>query len=408
MHIWIDARSPYAFETIYSISVVERILRQLFTLGIRQDISVILPLGEALDRILRPDFWPRFSLDATIVHSEAPFATLLRREQDASHAWLLLEGHGIYDERILRQLVTSPCSLAITSNVDTTAPLAVVIQAADRHRLNLDAPTLADCIAQGIQDGWLTTLTVEQMDSYIPDLRQTAVPMLHSIEQHGSIRALENIMYEQTFKGAMDVIATYVYRIPVRGLVRWLAPTPVTPNQITALSVLCSFLAIPLFVMGWFWAGLLIAFTFIICDSLDGKLARLTIRLSDTAGHVDHITSPLFEACYYLGWGWYFTGGTFSGTPGTVAWLLFSFFGFDRIVTSVFGQIYRRSLLDYKPWDARFHLIAARRNTNLFMMLLGCVAQQQLHAMYVITAWMGITMLWHLTRFAVHASRGRA
>ncbi len=407
MHIWIDARSPYACENIYSIPAVERILRQLFTLGIRQDVTVILPPDVALDRIVRPDFLPRFTLDVTTVHTEAPLADLLQQDQDADHAWLLLEGHGIYDERILRTLTESPSSLVITARTESTPPLAVVLQASDRYHIQYDALPLHTGIAHGIKDGWLTTLAVEDMDSYIPSLRITAVPMLRSLEQQESIRALENEMYEDTFKGSMDIIATYIYRIPVRGLVRWLAPTRVTPNHITALSVLCSFLAIPLFVMGWFLAGLLVAFTFIICDSLDGKLARLTIRLSDTAGHVDHITSPLFEACYYLGWGWYFTGGTFSGTPGIVSWLLFSFFGFDRIVTSAFGQIYRRSLLDYKPLDARFHLIAARRNTNLFMMLLGCIVQQQLGAMYVITVWMGLTMLWHIARFAVHAVRGR-
>jgi phosphatidylglycerophosphate synthase len=407
MHIWIDARSPSARDTIYSIPVVERLLRQLHTLGIRRDVTVILPPDITLERIVRADFRPRFTLELTTAHTAAPCADLLQQEQDAEHAWLLLEGHGIYDERILRTLLQSASSLVITNRTEGTAPLAVVIQARDRHRLPGAAQPLRTGITQGIKDGWLPTLAVEEMDSYIPSLRQTAVPMLRALGPHDDKRALENVMYEHTFKGAMDVIATYIYRIPVRGLVRWLAPTRVTPNHVTAVSVLCSFLAIPLFVTGWFLAGLLVAFTFIICDSLDGKLARLTIRLSDTAGHVDHITSPLFEACYYLGWGWYFTGGTFAGTPGTVSWLLFGFFGFDRIITSAFGQIYRRSLLDYKPWDARFHLIAARRNTNLAMMLLGCLVQQPLGAMYVLTVWMGITMLWHLARFAVHASGGR-
>jgi phosphatidylglycerophosphate synthase len=243
------------------------------------------------------------------------------------------------------------------------------------------------------------------MDSYIPELRQTAVPMLRKLRRKRDIRAIENEMYENTFKGVMDFIATYIYRLPVRELTRWLAPTRVTPNQITALSVICSFAAIPLFAMGWLWAGLAVAFTFIIADSLDGKLARLTIRLSKVAGHVDHVTSPVFEACYYLAWGWYFSAGNFSTLPGQAGLLLFCFYGLDKITTSVFGLTFRRSLLDYQPLDARFHLIAARRTINLFIMALGCLFQHPVVALYVITIWMCITMLWHMYRFALHTYR---
>jgi hypothetical protein len=82
---------------------------------------------------------------------------------------------------------------------------------------------------------------------------------------------------------------------------------------------------------------------------------------------------------------------------------LFACFGLDRIVTSIFGLRFHRSLLDYKAWDARFHLIAARRTVNLFIMLLGLTVQQPVVALYVITIWMFITMCWHIARYAVHA-----
>ncbi len=167
-------------------------------------------------------------------------------------------------------------------------------------------------------------------------------------------------MYEKTFKGAMDFIATYIYRIPVRGLVRVLAPTRITPNFVTTISVICSFAAIPLFATGWLWTGLAIAFMFIIADSLDGKLARLTIGLSKVAGNVDYFTSPMFEACYYVAWGWYLSEGDFSTLPGKFSLLLFCFFGLDKIMTSIFGLRFRHYLFDYKMRDSHFHLIAGR------------------------------------------------
>jgi phosphatidylglycerophosphate synthase len=182
----------------------------------------------------------------------------------------------------------------------------------------------------------------------------------------------------------------------------------VTPNQVTAVSILCSFAAIPFFAAGWMGTGLVLAWIFVIADSLDGKLARLTVRLSKTAGHADHFTSPLFEACYYLAWGWHLSGGSFSGPAAQAGIWLFGFFGLDRIVTSIFGLRFGRSLLDYDVPDARFHKVAARRNINFFIMTLGVVSGRPSTALYVITAWMGVTLLWHMYRFALHARRSRA
>ena len=56
MHIWIAARSPYAFEKIYSITLIERILRQLFELGINKHVTVIIKPNLQLDRFIRKDF----------------------------------------------------------------------------------------------------------------------------------------------------------------------------------------------------------------------------------------------------------------------------------------------------------------------------------------------------------------
>jgi phosphatidylglycerophosphate synthase len=403
MQICIDARSPYAFERIYSIALIERILRQLFELGIRKHVTVILKPDMQLERFIRGDFWPRYHIEFDKVFSEAPLLRLVDSEKDTDQSLMLLEGDGIYDERVLKRLLMSTNSLCINAGNDEAAPIAFFVQSGDRQYLRTDMPHIREFLQQEVQKGWLKALSIYDMDRYIPELRQTATPYLIKLQHKASIRAIENEMYEKTFKGVIDFIATYGYRIPVRGLVRLLAPTRITPNHITAISVICSFAPIPLFAMGWLGTGLAVAFIFVIADSLDGKLARLTIRTSKVADKVDHFTSPLFEVCYFLAWGWYFSGGDFSTLPGKAAFLLSCFFGLDRIVTSVFGFKFGRSLLDYKGWDARFHLIAARRNINLFIMTIGFVFQKPIIALYVITIWMFITMLWHIYRFALHA-----
>ncbi|MCZ6872885.1 MAG: CDP-alcohol phosphatidyltransferase family protein [bacterium] len=408
MHIWIDARSPYAFEKIYSLTLIERLLRQLFELGIRERVTVMLELNLSLKHVIRSDFWRRYPLGFETADSDACFTESLMAAQKCNHSFMLLEGDGIYDERILKTLIQTSRSLLISDERQGAVPIAMHVQPGDLHHLRRHTMHIRDYLQPEGRGNWLTTLSVHDMDSYIPALRQTAVPFLTKLQDQACIRNIENEMYEQTFKGVMDFIATYVYRIPVRELVRWLAPTRVTPNHITTISVVCSLGALPLFVTGWLWAGLIVAFIFIIADSLDGKLARLTIRLSPVAGHVDHITSPLFEAGYYVAWGWHFSAGDFTALAGRAGWLLFAFFGLDRIVTSIFGLRFHRSLLDYKEWDARFHLIAGRRTVNLFIMTLGCMVQKPIIALYIITVWMFITMLWHMVRYALHAYQNEA
>jgi phosphatidylglycerophosphate synthase len=296
-------------------------------------------------------------------------------------------------------------SLYIHAGEDKDVPMAVMVQSDDRKHVNSDVCQIEEFLKKQVGSGWLETLSIYDMDQYMPELRQTAVPSLIKLQNKSSIRAIENEMYEKTFKGVIDFIAAYVYRIPVRGLVRWVAPTRITPNLVTAVSVICSLAAIPLFATGWLGTGLAVAWVFVIADSLDGKLARMTVRYSKVADKVDHFTSPTFEAGYYLAWGWYFSGGDFSTPSGKAAVLLCCCFVLDRMVTSVFGCRFGRSLLDYNTCDARFHLIAARRNTNLFIMTIGLICQKPIAALYVITLWMFTTMLWHIYRFALHVNR---
>ncbi|MDH3474805.1 MAG: CDP-alcohol phosphatidyltransferase family protein [Rhodospirillales bacterium] len=101
-----------------------------------------------------------------------------------------------------------------------------------------------------------------------------------------------------------------VQRIPfdqrlARLLVRPLAATPVTPNQITALSLLLGLLGAWLFARGGsaiHWGALLFVLATFI-DHADGELARMTGRTS-RFGHVfDHLTGGTIHVMLFIGIG---------------------------------------------------------------------------------------------------------
>ena len=90
-----------------------------------------------------------------------------------------------------------------------------------------------------------------------------------------------------------------------RVLARSLAATSVTPNQITALSLLFGLTAAGLFALGGHlvhWgAGCFVLAAFM--DHADGELARMTGRTS-RFGHVfDHVTDGMTHVALFLGMG---------------------------------------------------------------------------------------------------------
>lgn len=398
MNLLIDARSPFSFQKLFSISLIERILRQIHEIGIPSKIGILIEPNRKLESALRSEFARRFPVKYTCIGSDEPLELHVERFADEAPL-ILLEGDGIYDERILKTLMTHTGSLSVVNQGDSDAPLALRIEKSDRDRIIQKGPI--PHLLNGGSSG-ITVQSIEDMSAYVVDLRRQVVPILRRMNGSTGARAIENRMYEDTFKGVMDFIATYVYRIPVRGLVRLLAPTRISPNMITAASVLCSFLPIPLFATGWIWTGLIVAFAFIIFDSLDGKLARLTVRLSKTAGNIDSKTSTPFESMFYLAWGWYFSGGDLASLPARLAILIVLVYYLDKLTTGSFAYFFRRSLFDYKKWDARFHLIAGRRTVNLAILTIGYAFGKPIAGMAAVAGWLCVTFAWHASRFGWH------
>ena len=90
---------------------------------------------------------------------------------------ILLEGDGIYDERVLKKLLTSTHSLYITNRDNEEWPIAIIVQPDHRHYLNTNTIRIEKILQGEVQNDWLKTISIYDMDSYIPELRQTAVPL---------------------------------------------------------------------------------------------------------------------------------------------------------------------------------------------------------------------------------------
>jgi phosphatidylglycerophosphate synthase len=391
--VLIDARSPMAFAKVFSIALVERILRQLHELGQKTAI-VILPAHTPPASFLRHEFYQRYPM--TITWLNDPETADVIREITAEAKWVvLLEGDGLYDERIVKALCQSTAALCISNAQAVHPPLAACV---DPHSVGTySVNDWQHWVQTAVDKGLIETRSVHHMDSYLPSLRRDVIPQLQRVSTPEAIRDIENAMYHDTFKGVMELVGAYGYRLPVRGLTRFFARTSVTPNMLTALSVVCKFAAIPFFALGWLWTGLLLAWGFVILDSVDGKLARMTVRYSRRAGRIDKGTTLPAYLGWYLALGWHVSGGNVFTPPGWAGIALAAFALFDKLSMMYFVRTFGRSLLDYEPVDRQIHLFNARKNL-LVVLMIGLLLEQTLPAFYLITFWMGLTFLAHLLR----------
>ena len=90
----------------------------------------------------------------------------------------------------------------------------------------------------------------------------------------------------------------YMRRLSLR--VTWaLVRTPVTPNQLTGLMILCGLLAAVVLALGGLWSAVLAALLvqlYLLLDCSDGEVARWTGRTSVTGVYLDRVGHYLAEA----------------------------------------------------------------------------------------------------------------
>jgi len=83
-----------------------------------------------------------------------------------------------------------------------------------------------------------------------------------------------------------------------------------------------------------------------------------------------------------------------------VTWVLLAAFLLDKCATGGFKVIFGKELFDYRPLDAAFHLVAARRNISLALMTLGVLVGRLEPAFAAVAVWTLATLVFHLLRFA--------
>lgn len=104
----------------------------------------------------------------------------------------------------------------------------------------------------------------------------------------------QNNILENASKNPSDFLAYYVHKPIENKLVAFISNFNITPNQLTIIVNILAYTVTALFFLGHLLPASILSFVVGIVDGLDGKLARVKLKISKL-GSLEHSFDLLFE-----------------------------------------------------------------------------------------------------------------
>jgi phosphatidylglycerophosphate synthase len=301
---------------------------------------------------------------------------------------LVLRGDCIYDERLIEALVASPGTALCEATAGGCVAAHVPAERGPETLAALRRETRAT--PTGLRKVGVTELA----PAYNPKLRKSEPAYLFAADpaQH---REIERRTFAASYKGATDLVTKWVWPTPARAVTRRLASAGVQPNTVTLLSWLLAIAAFWLFARGSFGWGLAAAWLMTFLDTVDGKLARVTLtssRLGDVLDHGLDLIHPPF---------WWWAWGVGIGAPtGLATLVVVAGYFVGRALEGAFLAVFGFETHSWRRIDSLFRTVTARRNPNLILLSVGAAAGRPDLGMAALAIWTTLSLLFHAIRLA--------
>ena len=208
---------------------------------------------------------------------------------------------------------------------------------------------------------------------------------------------LEQELFSSSYKGVTDLVTKWVWPAPARWATKVCARLGIRPNHVTGFSVVLAVLAGAAFWYGHFVTGLALGWFMTFLDTVDGKLARVTLTSSRFGDLLDHSLDLIHPPLWYIAWG---VGAGADSLP-LVAVMFAGYIG-GRLCEGAFQLwVAPFSIFLWRPADSLNRLITARRNPNLIILTAGLFAGQPAAALVVVVAWHAFSTLFLLARLGM-------
>jgi phosphatidylglycerophosphate synthase len=414
MRILIDATTANANTRIFGMSLVERLLHSLrrSTLDpdeVRVEVhgqDLVVDSSHPARRVVdRRDLG---KLHVTWHGGSVPIgeriSTAIEAAPDAD--WLILSGETIIDARLLPQIVAIVGNVYFASGEGSQRGALLKLEAGTRVS-DPSSESVLDLAERMASRDSARAMERDEFDGYIVNLRRDLDPYLFRVADEDDRRQVERFMFWSNYKGSTDFMTKYVWPPFVWLLVRPLARLGVHPNSVTAVSIIATILAIPLWMEGWWAAGFFCAYLMSLLDSVDGKLARLTFTYSDLGNVLDHGLDLVHPPFWYIGWAWGLSSGdTQSAVYQASIWMFWLYIA-DRLCAPIFKARTGRSIHGYLPIDVNIRTFISRRNVNLpfFTASIAIDAlrpgsgwEVSIGVFFVMVVWQAVCVIYHAIR----------
>jgi len=385
--IWIDVAQADRALRVFGLHPVERL---------RRSVMKWLPPGDPVmvSGHTRVAAWP----GALVDDSSEPLGMRLRRALQQHEAVVALEGVTVIDPRLIRYLHGADRALLAQRGEGVTRVTALRLTRECAAFIATDAASLSQVAVQLLAAGRVTLLDDATFPAYIDKLRRTVPYWLFAVNDAKSRHAVERRLFLDNYKGSTDLLTAYVYPPLVWQAVRLCTRLRIHPNAVTIFSILLTAAAVPLFATAHWLAGFLCAFAMSVLDSVDGKLARLTLTDSKLGDVLDHGLDLVHPPFWYWAWG---HGLLLAGAHHSVAdWALWLnvCYVLDRLVLGVARWRLKHALHSSTRLDERVRSIIARRNINMTLVAFAIALGVGPAGLIAVALWQGMTVLWHSWR----------
>ena len=302
---------------------------------------------------------------------------------------VLLRADWVYDDPLVRGLVRQPAPSGLWTDDGQCVALVVPPERLTEARAAL---------AAGGSPPDLPRLDTEKVaGSYNDKLRKREPPFLLPLTAD-ALPAIEARVFAGSYKGVTDFVTLSWPRL-VRGVTRVCAGLGITPNMVTSVSLVLTLLATWLFWHGHYGPGLVAAWLMAFLDSVDGKLARVTLtytRFGDLFDHsIDLVHPPFWWWAWIVGLsavGMEFAHSSLALTVIVVGYVL------QRVEEGLFIKLFGMDMHVWRRFDSRLRLVTARRNPNLAILTVATLAGRPDIGIAVVAVWVAICLVIHAAR----------
>ncbi|MDL2337110.1 MAG: CDP-alcohol phosphatidyltransferase family protein [Pseudomonadota bacterium] len=302
---------------------------------------------------------------------------------------VLLRADWVYDDALVRGLAGADGDVALIARDGAVVALGLAAPATDAAALLAErrAPAAARTVSPA-----------QIADGYNDALRKREPPYLMPLNAD-DLPAIERRIFAGSYKGVTDLVTLYAWPRPARWVTRQCANAGITPNQVTSASLVLVFAAMALFWTGHYAWGLLAAWVMTFLDTVDGKLARVTLTSSRWGNVFDHSIDLIHPPFWW--WAWIVglpAAGFALPQASLVLTVIVAGYVLQRVEEGIFIACFGMDMHVWQRFDSRLRLITARRNPNLLLLSASLLAGRPDLGILAVAWWTALCLAIHAWR----------